>query len=73
MSGKIDLIVKDSKTQLLIDGVDVSDHCIGYSITHADGRPRIIIKLLCSEINAEFEEGASITKNPRRSGDTRES
>ena len=62
MSGKIDLSVKDSKTQLFIDGVDVSDHCIGYSITHADGRPRIIIKLLCSEINAEFEGEVTIRR-----------
>ena len=55
MTGKIDLIVKGSKTQLFINGMDVSDHCTGYSITHTNGRPLVTVKLLCSEINADIE------------------
>ena len=62
MTGKIDLIVKDSKAQLLIDGVDVSDHCIGYSITHTDGHPHVTVKLLCSEINADIEGEVTIRR-----------
>ena len=62
MTGKIDLIVKGSKAQLFINGVDVSDHCVGYSIAHTDGCPRITVKLLCSEINADIEGEVTIRR-----------